>query len=261
VSEPKKMDNDRFERIKAWLAERLPISEDEVGGHLAAVAAAIAESKGDVSKWGTLAGAQKHAIDALEKELADVKAECVRLRCDRADSERATDTWIDVAAVFEAASRTMSDECDDLDRQLHELRKEMDAAKTERLALARIYDPNCDEYDYETQLQAMEGARRTVEAMQELAGAMAMDPEGCLTDVPDKVLGELEAAKEEAARLRELYLHALKQVDRIFQPCREHPEPILPGFCKLGEDKFKAVVRVAERYASMMENQRYRPKT
>lgn len=261
MSESKTANSDRLERIKAWLAERLPISEDDVCGHLAAVAAAIAESKVDVSKWGTLAGAQRHAIDALEKELADVKAECVQLRRDRVNSERATDTWIDIAASFEVAGRKMRDERDELDRQLHELRKEMATAKTERLALARIYDPNCDEYDYETQLQAMKGARHTVEAMQELAGAMSMDPEGCLTDVPDKVLGELEAAKEEAERLRELYLHALKQVDRIFQPCKENPEPILPDFCKLGEDKFKAVVRLAERYASMMENQRYKPTT
>src|SRR5690606_19889033 len=52
-------------------------------------------------------------------------------------------------------------------------------------------------------------------------------------------------------RLRQyerLFDHALSCVDEVFQVCTEIPEPILPNFCTLGEDKFRAVKRLAVEY-------------
>jgi len=56
-------------------------------------------------------------------------------------------------------------------------------------------------------------------------------------------------AMAELAMYEKLFLAALRNVDRVFQRCGENPNPILPDFCKLGEDKFVAVVRLAEKYA------------
>lgn len=57
-----------------------------------------------------------------------------------------------------------------------------------------------------------------------------------------------DEAVEAWALMTRLYDHALGCVDRVFQQCAEIPEPILPDFCHLGEDKFEAVVRLAELY-------------
>lgn len=109
---------------------------------------------------------------------------------------------IDHISAIESELAAAKAECDARDRRIHDLEMQLATARSERIELARIYDPNCDEYDYETQAEAMKGAAQTVDAMQELAKAVGMDPEGCLVDVPDKVLGELEAANAECERLR-----------------------------------------------------------
>ena len=45
------------------------------------------------------------------------------------------------------------------------------------------------------------------------------------------------------------YKRALACVDRVFQEDSTKPPPILPDFCKLGDDKFEAVIHLAEAYA------------
>jgi hypothetical protein len=59
----------------------------------------------------------------------------------------------------------------------------------------------------------------------------------------------------EIERLREyetMFKHAIHQVDLVFQQCVEIPNPILPDFAKLGEDKFLAVVRLAKEYKRLL---------
>jgi len=64
-----------------------------------------------------------------------------------------------------------------------------------------------------------------------------------------KVSDTYATAMAELAMYEKLFRAALRNVDRAFQTCSENPNPILPDFCKLGEDKFVAVVRLAEKYA------------
>lgn len=86
--------------------------------------------------------------------------------------------------------------------QLAAAQEQQAAQAAELLSLARAYDPNCDEYHYETQLAAMKAARQTVEAMQELATYLGRDPEGCLSDVPDEAMGKIEELEAELERVR-----------------------------------------------------------
>lgn len=62
---------------------------------------------------------------------------------------------------------------------------------------------------------------------------------------------KLEQLTHERDMYRKLFESALSNVDRVFQLCQENPEPILPDFAILGEDKFRAVVRLAEEYKRM----------
>lgn len=100
MNEPKRMDNDRLERIKSWLAERLPISKATcamLNEHLAAIEAELAAAQAEISEWkhravgGTcralsegsecqcsLCARDRH-IAELEAALAASKAECSRL--------------------------------------------------------------------------------------------------------------------------------------------------------------------------------------
>lgn len=63
-------------------------------------------------------------------------------------------------------------------------------------------------------------------------------------------IANLEAERDQ---FKQLYRHALDCVDQVFQVCSEIPNPILPDFCQLGEDKFRAVVRLAKEYAAACE--------
>lgn len=63
-------------------------------------------------------------------------------------------------------------------------------------------------------------------------------------------LEELEAKNLE---LKTMFDHALECVDRVFQKKENNPDPILPDFCKPGEDKFRAVIRLAEAYQKLLE--------
>jgi hypothetical protein len=63
---------------------------------------------------------------------------------------------------------------------------------------------------------------------------------------------ERDEARVKACELnqyKQLFANALDCVDRVFQVCTEIPNPILPDFASLGEDKFKAVIRLAKAYA------------
>lgn len=65
---------------------------------------------------------------------------------------------------------------------------------------------------------------------------------------------ENEELRERIAELEQyktLHKHALDCVDRVFQVCTEIPNPILPNFAKLGEDKFRAVIRLAKAYKEL----------
>ena len=87
----------------------------------------------------------------------------------------------------------------ELTAKLAEAESEIEAMKADRLKLARAYDPNCDEYSYISQREAMVAARQTVEAMQELAEFLGRDPEGCLADCPDEAMGRIENAERRLA--------------------------------------------------------------
>jgi len=58
---------------------------------------------------------------------------------------------------------------------------------------------------------------------------------------------------EEENQYKVLHKEALEHVDRVFQECTENPEPVLPDFAQLGENKFAAVVRLAEDYKRIVE--------
>lgn len=60
-----------------------------------------------------------------------------------------------------------------------------------------------------------------------------------------------DEARQQAAQLTEykqLYNHAQNYVDQLFQKCESIPNPLLPDFIRLGEDKFRAVIRLAHAY-------------
>ena len=61
----------------------------------------------------------------------------------------------------------------------------------------------------------------------------------------------LRARIAELEQYKTLYSHALDCVDRVFQVCKEIPNPILPDFATLGESKFQAVIRLAEAYKEL----------
>lgn len=65
---------------------------------------------------------------------------------------------------------------------------------------------------------------------------------------------ERDEAKAEVKRLKQfenLYSHAINCVDRVFQIDSKKPRPLLPNFARLGECKFRAVIRLAEEYAAL----------
>lgn len=67
-----------------------------------------------------------------------------------------------------------------------------------------------------------------------------------------------EKAEAERDELRQLHRHALDSMDQVFQSCDEIPHPLLPDFCRVGEDKFRAVIRLANSYISLRaERDRY----
>lgn len=82
------------------------------------------------------------------------------------------------------------------------LRAQHAELNAELLDLAQRYDPNCEMYVYEDQANAMDAARQTVEAMQELAEFLGRNPEGCLVDCADEAAGRIERAEDEIAELR-----------------------------------------------------------
>ena len=55
----------------------------------------------------------------------------------------------------------------------------------------------------------------------------------------------------ELASYKSSHTQALEYVDQVFQVCAESPRPILADYAKLGENKFAAVVRLAEDYVKL----------
>lgn len=64
---------------------------------------------------------------------------------------------------------------------------------------------------------------------------------------------EIFAGVQELNVYEKLYRHAIDCVDRVFQKCTENPQPILPDFLGLGEDKFRGVVKLAENYRELKQ--------
>lgn len=62
---------------------------------------------------------------------------------------------------------------------------------------------------------------------------------------------ELLTENAKLTQYKMLFESALSHVDKVFQKCSEIPDPILPDFAKLGEDKFAAVERLATEYAKL----------
>lgn len=78
---------------------------------------------------------------------------------------------------------------------------EIERLKEEQLAIAREYDPNCEEYHFDEQVQAMKSAAFCVEQLQELAEAIGDDPESSLMLTVDTALGKIREQAEEIERL------------------------------------------------------------
>lgn len=84
----------------------------------------------------------------------------------------------------------------------------------------------------------------TLRAFKDALGVDKMPIIDCIKTATER-LSELAHSRDV---YRKLFESALSNVDRVFQLCTENPEPILPNFAILGEDKFRAVVRLAEDY-------------
>lgn len=72
----------------------------------------------------------------------------------------------------------------------------------------------------------------------------------------DTIEAELATAKAEVERLqayKQMFDHAIACIDRVFQQCSENPHPILPDFCRLGADKFEAVILLAQEFVKVRE--------
>lgn len=70
--------------------------------------------------------------------------------------------------------------------------------------------------------------------------------------IVDDLKRQLEAVTRERDRYRQAFVKALSCVDQAFQP-HSKPEAILPEFCRLGEDKFEAVPKLATAYKEARE--------
>jgi hypothetical protein len=81
-------------------------------------------------------------------------------------------------------------------------RQRMGEVEREQLTLACVYDPNCPGYDFDEQKNAMLAARQVIESVQEAAEYLGKDPEGCLTDICDELMGKIESLETENATLR-----------------------------------------------------------
>ena len=82
---------------------------------------------------------------------------------------------------------------------------------------------------------------------------------GRLRVAMDGLRSMLDGAYRETAMYRTLFERALASVDCAFQVDSGKPSPILPDYCRLGEDKFEAVERLAKDYRELKaENERLR---
>lgn len=73
------------------------------------------------------------------------------------------------------------------------------------------------------------------------------------------MVGGKEAEVERLQAYKQMFDHAIACIDRVFQKCEENPHPILPNFCRLGADKFEAVILLAQEFVKVREeNERLR---
>jgi len=63
---------------------------------------------------------------------------------------------------------------------------------------------------------------------------------------------KLAEVERELSEFKSLYQDAIHQVDSVFQVDCMRPMPLLPDFCKPGDNKFEAVPRLAEAYIAKL---------
>lgn len=121
-------------------------------------------------------------------------------------------------------------------------KEEIERLKTAAISLMRAYDPNCDEWIFQDELDKMIAARESVDSLQELAKHLGSDPEGCLSNIGDDAIGLIESlrtsailASEENESLRTALAEAHEKLNLLITPqaeadrefgrtCREHEE-------------------------------------
>lgn len=115
-----------------------------------------------------------------------------------------------------------------------------DLTELRRLAEAAIESGQTDD-DVETQLR--------MESFNEAAHPCAVI----------ELLDRLKNSEDSLKTYKVVYKNAIDNVDIVFQECSENPHPILPDFLRLGEDKFKGVVKLAKEHRSLLDRlARYR---
>lgn len=100
--------------------------------------------------------------------------------------------WSPWSSGYDAHAAIAQKAGDELFQENNKLRQSIILLEFEQLTLASAYDPNCEEYHFTDQLDAMKAAGQLVEDLQELAQFLGRDPEGCLRDVCDEAMGIIE---------------------------------------------------------------------
>jgi hypothetical protein len=122
---------------------------------------------------------------------------------------------------------------------------------------AKPQPATCVQFDCDESLED-----RVSQLEYQLARLATIDKHQSRTELADAYLASLKEVHQwrekvgyltkERDEYKELHRHALEQVDRVFQyESRTIHDPILPGFAHVGEDKFEAVVRLAQAYKKL----------
>lgn len=86
----------------------------------------------------------------------------------------------------------------------------------------------------------------------DLAGAASFATRELAAEEAQTCGGEPVEFREERGH-EQAYKHALDCVDRVFQVGGQPEPPLLPDFCQLNDDKFLAVIRLAEEFVKQRQ--------
>ena len=184
----------------------------------------LAVAKAELAAEKTRADGYKHETNMLGNSLRDISDANIRLdkelaketaEANQACAER--DAWRDKCDKLRKELAAMTEQRDKKQEQAKYAEECLEHYQKERIAIARTYDPNCDEYDYQEQIDRMKGARECVEALQDLTEAIGRDPEGCLVDSVDEVLGKMDDLENKITELTN-ELAAIKQGQKQEEP-------------------------------------------